>query len=233
MLFLVVIPLLAIFGNGISLKHEFDNKALLATMGVIIAPSVVILDKRVTNFEGAILIALYLGLLYMVQRKNGIFDKENQQLLNMKAYSYKDLLKIVCGLGIVFIASNLIVDKTMYFAQALNISAFYVSLIIVSLGTNLPELSLAVRSVVSGSRHVAMGDYAGSAAANTLLFGIFTLLHNGEVLTISNFIITFMFIAIALGLFYVFFRTRNYISRNNGFMLLAVYVLFIIFELMK
>lgn len=230
-LFLVVIPMLAIFGNGISLKDELDNKLLLATMGVIIAPAVFILDKRVTNLEGGILIILYLTLLFFVERKNGIFDKDNQQLLNVHAYSYKDIIKIVLGLGIVFIASSLIVDKTMFFAGLVNIPAFYVSLIVVALGTDLPELTLAVRSVISGKKELAMGDYIGAAAASTLLFGLFTILHNGEVLTISNFLTTFIFIGVALGLFYFFFRRKKFISRTNGILMVGIYIVFVIMEL--
>ncbi len=232
-LFLVVIPILAVLGNGISLKHEFDNKTLLATMGVILAPSLFILDKKVTNIEGALMIALYLALLYLVQRRSGIFNRENERLLDIKAYSYEDIIKIIAGLGLVFVASNLIVDKTIYFAGILNVSTFYISLIVVSIGTNLPELSLAIRSAISGKKEIAMGDYMGSAAVNTLLFGLFTLLHNGEILAISNFIITFIFITIALCSFYFFSRTKSYISRANGFILLGVYIFFVFFELSR
>ena len=232
-LFLVVIPLLAIIGKGVSLKHEFDNKTLLATLGVILAPSLVVLDKRVTNPEGALLILLYLGLLFWAQRKNGIFDKTNSGLLDMKAYSYRDILKIFLGIGIVFLSSNVIVGKTMYFADIMNISEFYISLIIVAIGTDLPELSLAIRSVLSGKKEIAMGDYIGAAAASTFLFGIFTLLNNGEVLTVSNFFVTFIFMLTALGLFYLFFRTKNYISRKNGIILVGIYLLFVFFELTR
>lgn len=232
-LFLVVIPILAVFGNGISLKHEMSTKTLLATLGVILSPSLMVLDKKVTNFEGAILMVLYLGLLYIIQKKHGIFDKENSHLLNVNSYSYIDLFKILLGVGIVFIASNLIVDKTMYFAETFHISAFYISLIIVALGTDLPELSLAVRSIMSGNKEVAMGDYIGAAAVSPFLFGLFTILHNGEVLTVSNFLITFLFTLVALGLFFVFFRSKQFLSRNNGLLMLGVYVLFIFFELFK
>lgn len=230
-LFLVIIPILAVFGNGINLKNELDNKTLLATMGVILAPSLFILDKKMTTLEGAILVGLYIVLLFLVERKNGIFDRKNEQLLNIKAYSYKDILRMLLGIGIVFIASSIIVDKTLYFADLLNISAFYICLFVVALGTDLPELSLAIRSVISGKRAIAMGDYIGAAAASTLMFGVFTLLHGGEVITASNFFITLIFIATALSLFYFFFRTKNYISRANGIFLLSIYLLFIIFEL--
>lgn len=232
-LFLVIIPLLAIFGKGVSLHHEFGTKTLLLVLGVILSPSIMILDKRVTNFEGLLLIVFYVSMLYVAQRKNGIFDRANEQLLEVKAYSYLDILKILFGIALVFVSSNIIVDKTFYFGEVFSISEFYIGLLVIALGTNIPEISIATRSVLSGKTDVAMGDYLGSATANTLLFGIFTLLNNGEVLTVNNFVMTFLFIATALTLFFIFFITRKFISRPYGILLLIIYTCFVIFELAK
>ena len=232
-MFLFIIPVLAIFGNGISLKHELDKKTLIATLAVIVTPSILVLDRQITNIEGGFLVVIYVALLYLVERKDGIFNRENKELLNSKAYSLRDILTMLLGIGLVFLSSNIIVDKTVYFADVFNISTFYIGLIIISIGTNLPELSLAVRSVISGKKEVAMGDYLGSAAVNTILFGLFTLLHDGEVITINNFYVTFIFIGSALALFYVFFSTKKFISRNNGIALIGLYLLFVILELYK
>jgi cation:H+ antiporter len=230
---LFVIPLLAIFGNGVSLKHELDHSTLLATLAVILTPSLLVLDKRVSNVEGVVLIILYFVLLLLVEKKHGFFDRANMQLLNTRTFSLNDLVKILVGIGLVFISSNLIVDKTLYFAELLQISAFYISLIAIAIGTNLPELSLAVRAVATGKKDIAMGDYMGSAAANTFLFGLFTLLNNGEVLTINNFVVTFVFILTAIMIFYVLSRTKNFISRGNGFLMLIVYFAFVTFEFLR
>ena len=230
-LFLLVIPLLAVFGNGISLKNELDKKTLFFTLLVILTPAALTLDGNLEKWEGIVMVALYLVLLFFIERKNGIFDHENSQLLNMKAYSYKDFLKILLGIVIVFISSSVIVDKTLFFAEMLHVPAFYISLLVISLGTDLPELSLAVRSVLSGKREVAMGDYIGAASVSTFLFGLFTLLSGESVSAVSNFAITFVFIATALILFYIFFNTKNFISRTNGLVMLGIYVLFIVFEI--
>lgn len=230
-LFLIVIPLLAVFGNGINLKHELDHKQLIVALGVISLPSILILDRKVTNMEGVIMIISYLILLFIIQRKNGIFDRDNEQLLDIKSYSLKDILKILLGLVIVFIASSLIVDKTIYFAEYFNISAFYISLIVIAVGTDLPELTLAVRSIISGKKDIAMGDYIGAAAVSTLLFGIFTLLHNGEVVTVSNFLTTFIFITTALSLFFFFSYRNQFLTRINGIFMIAIYVLFLAVEI--
>ena len=50
-------------------------------------PSFFVLDKKVTNLEGLILIICYAIVLYIAQRKNGIFNRENEKLLEAKAYS--------------------------------------------------------------------------------------------------------------------------------------------------
>ncbi|MBI4097598.1 MAG: sodium:calcium antiporter [Candidatus Levybacteria bacterium] len=230
-LFLLVIPVLAILGKGINLKHELNIHTLAITLGVILAPSIAVLDKKVTNIEGVILIVLYLVLIFLVERKHGIFDNGNGELLDVKSYSYKDILKILAGVAIIFVSSSIIVDKTIYFANIFNISAFYVGLIIVALGTNMPEMSIAIRSVIEGKRDVAMGDYLGSASANTLLFGIFTVLNNGEVVTVDNFLITLIFIATALMVFFVLSYKYRFISRTSGFILLCAYFLFLAAEL--
>ena len=232
-LFLFIIPLLAIFGKGISLKHELDIKTLAATLGVILAPSALILDGYVSNIEGFVMICLYITLLLIIERKHGIFDKENAKLLSTKVYSPKDFLKLIFGIGLVFVSSTLIVEKTLFFAELINIPAFYISLIVISLGTNLPEISIAIRAVISGKRDIAMGDYMGSAAANTLFFGVFTILSHGEVLTVGNYLTTFMFISTALFLFFVFSATKKYISQLDGLMLLTFYFIFLVMEFLR
>lgn len=231
-IFLLIIPLLAIFGNGIKLHHQLEGKSLIFTLFVIALPSFLVIDKKVTNPEGLLLIILYFLLFYVIEKKKGLLDKIHTHVLEKKDYSYKDILKVLLGIIVVFLASQIIVDKTLYFSEIFKISPFYISIIILSIGTNLPELSLAVRSVISGKKDIAFGDYIGSAAGNTLLFGIFTIINEGEVLTANNFLNPFIFISIGLGLFYYFART-NFISRKAGIIMIIFYILFAFLELSK
>ena len=229
-IFFFIIPLLAILGKGIKLHHELSNKNLILSFLVMLSPVFFLIDRQVTNLEAVVLIILYFVLFFFIQREHGIFDTENSHVLEIKYYSFKDILKVLLGVGIVFVASRIIVDNTLYFASFFHISPFYISLIILSLGTNLPELSLAIKSVISGTKDVAFGDYIGSAAVNTLFFGLFSLLHNGTVTTVDNFFTTFCLIAFGLGLFYFFSTSKHDISRQEGFLLLCLYVIFVLVE---
>jgi len=232
-IFLLIIPILAILGKGIKVNHSLSKKNLALVLAVTAAPALMVIDRKVTNFEGLLLIGFYAILFYVIQKKHGILDRAQTQVLSLKAYTFLDLLKVALGIGLVFISSNYIVDQTIAFSEIFHIPAFYISLIILSLGTNLPELSLAIRGITSGKQDIAFGDYLGSAAANTLLFGFFTLLNDGEVVTVNNFVVTFIIIAVGLSIFYYFSRTERIISRREGVILISLYVLFIVYELGK
>lgn len=99
-----------------------------------------------------------------------------------------------------------------------------------SLGTNLPELSVGIRSLSSGKKEIAFGDYIGSAAANTAIFGVLTVVNKSDVIIPDHFFQRFIFIAAGLGLFYFFSRSKNNISRGEGLILLLVYILFLLVE---
>jgi cation:H+ antiporter len=222
-IFLFVIPILALFGNGIKLTHSLSKRSLIFTLVVIAAPAALSLDGRVTNVEGVFLILLYLSLFFAIQVRSKNAIKKKHRL----SFSWKSLVKLIFGAAVVFLSGQVIVEKTIFFSQILHISPFIVSILALSFGTNLPELSLAIRSVVSGKNEIALGDYLGSAAANTLLFGIFTLLVSGEVIPTQDFSKTFVFILIGLASFYVITIHEKRFTRIKALLLLAVYAAFV------
>lgn len=230
-LFILIIPLLAIFGKGISLKHELSEKNLLFSLFVILAPALLVSDRRVTLFEGVLLILLYLLLFYSVEKKQGLVEKVFHQFTNHQKTFLSDMVKIAIGVVIVVASSFLIVDKTIYFSKIFHLSSFFIALIVIAIGTNLPELSLVLRSIREKKKEVAFGDYLGSAAANSAIFGTLTIINSADVIIPNNFLSYFVFIVLGLGLFYFFTRSKNDISRKEGFLLLFVYIVFLLFEI--
>lgn len=226
-IFFLIIPLLAILGHSINLRHSLKSSHLLLSLSVVILPTVAALDGKITMVEGVVMILAYIVLFIVIEIRKGVLDNEENQMLSLKRYSFKDLLIILFGVGLVFISSHTIVENTLYFADILDVSPFYISILFLSLGTNLPELSIALRSVFSGNKDVAFGDYIGSAAANTFLFGIFTLLSGGEVLSVSNFSYTFIILLVGLTFIYYVARTKRRITSRDAYLLLILYAIFL------
>jgi len=232
-IFLLIIPILAILGKGVRLNHDLDNKTLISLLALIASPGLIIIDHKVTSLEGVLLIIFYAVIFYIIQKKHGVLEKNPSEILTSKTYTFLDIAKVAFGIGIVFVSSQFIVSQTLRYAEILKISAFYISLLVLSLGANLPELSIAVSAIFSGKKEIAFGDYLGSAAANTLFFGVFTLLNDGQVFTFNSFLVTFLFIVLGLSLFYYFSKSKKDISREEGIALLCMYFGFVIYETTK
>lgn len=232
-LFLLVIPLLAITGGGVSLPKDLSRRNLLFTLLTVIAPAIMILDRQLSIFEGIFLVVLYLALFIMLGREASLFDQLVKKVKTRAAHHSHRFLKLIVGLGLIFISSQQIVSSAEYFATALNWSPFIVGLLVLSIGTNIPELSLVIRSVVGRQKNIALADYIGSAAGNTLLIGIFTISNQGTIVLPNHANQRIILTVVSLALFYVFARSRKVLSRGEGFVLFALYVIFVVLELMS
>jgi cation:H+ antiporter len=61
-MFLGVIPLLAIAGNGVKMPSKLDKKQLIITLLVVVAPAFLTADQKLERWEALFLILLYLSL---------------------------------------------------------------------------------------------------------------------------------------------------------------------------
>lgn len=80
-----------------------------------------------------------------------------------------DYLFLVCGLALLLLGANYLVDSSVAIAQRAKISNFIIGLTIVGMGTSAPELFVSVSSALSNSGDIAMGNIVGSNIANILL----------------------------------------------------------------
>lgn len=226
-IFLFVTPILAIFGNGVKIDHGFQDWKLILSLGVILSPSIFVLDGSVSNGEACIMIALYTSLVYFLKIQSPQERTVPKKSVKKIPVS-KLIIQVFVGIIFVFLSSHIIVDKTLQVAKIFHVSPFYISLIGVSLGTNLPELSLAIRAILKKKKDIAFGDYMGSAAANTVLFGIFSLLINGNSYHVQNYGVEFVILLLGLISFYLFTQSKKDISKKEGLVLLGMFVVFCI-----
>ncbi len=231
-MFLGVIPLLGVLGNGIKIPSQLNKRQLISTLIVVVAPAFLTADQKLGKWEGMFLIVLYLGLVLSFSMKQSYLDKAKNIMNRKKKRGAGLILKILVGMLLLIGASYQIVNSTIYFADILSISPFFVSLIVVAIGTNIPEISIAIRSVLSKKKDIALADYLGSASVNSLLFGIFTLMYGETIQLPNHFLQRFSFLAIGLILFYFFARSRNHLSRKECAVLLCLYLGFVVVEIM-
>lgn len=92
---------------------------------------------------------------------------------------------LIGGLVVALLASDLAVAYTRALAAALGAPAFIVGLVLVSIGTDLPEIANSIAAHVQGEGDVNVGDSVGSTLTQyTLVLGLFPLI--APLITISR-----------------------------------------------
>lgn len=229
--FIFIIPLMAIFGEGVKMLHNLSDNDMVFALLVVSSPIFLIADNVLTRTEGVFLIIVYFILFYFIEKKKGLMEVVKDGKIFKEKHIIEDYLTLFISAIILFLASRYIVLTTVSLANYFQVSSFMISIIFLSLGTNIPEITLTIRSILMRKKEVALGDYLGSAAANTLFFGVFTLL-NGARVNISNYSLKTLLITIfSLSIFYLFSKSKREISPKEGKILLLIYILFVLSEI--
>src|SRR3989344_4875336 len=237
-IFLLILPLLAILGNGIYMTKAIRPKSVILVLFVVLLPTILAIDGDVTKPEGIIMLLLYGVLVYKIQKRKPAEEiakealrRTKRELLQTRHATAMDLLKILLGGVLIFIAGHILVQESVFFAQVLTIPVSFIGLLLLSIGTNIPELVIAIRCVIGRHKDIAFGDYMGSAAANTLIFGFLVIANGSFPIEPSEALLTFVIFAVGCTLFYVFSKSKGDFSRKEGAILVALYVLFLCFQI--
>lgn len=236
-LFLLVIPLLAVLGNGVPQTRVLVQSNLILVLVVVLLPALLAIDGVVTRTDGAVCLLVYGALVYRLHKRRplqqmtaDVLERTQKELLHTRRATAVDIGKIIGGAVFIFLAGNLLVDESVFFAKWLGIPLSFIGLLLLSIGTNIPELTIALRCVVSRHKDIAFGDYLGSAAANTLIFGCMSIGSGTFAFAASEAVLTSILLALGVALFFVFARSKGALSRGEGAILLVLYACFLLLQ---
>jgi cation:H+ antiporter len=229
-LFLLMIPLLAIIGNGIKIENQYTKISLLLTLGTLVFPAIFFLDSYLQYREALFLLICY-GVSIVILF---IGNKHKKRKTVNRKIGFVTIIwnfcKIILGTILLLWACDNLIKEVINVANSFNVSPFIISFLTLSIGTNLPEMSLAIKSILKGDKEVAFGDYLGSASFNLVILAVLALFNN-RISINANFISIIVFTVLGLGLFYYFALSKREISRKEGIILLTIYFAFICFEI--
>lgn len=232
-LFGLVIPLLAITSGQIKFHYNLSQPQLLLTLLYIALPAFLAADQRLMTSDGLLLLVFF-PVLWLLIDHNGMVAKKIKTQLNSHSKSSRSLwTNLLISVGILAIASHFLVSQVIHFAEYLSVPAFYISLLVVSVGGNIPELALILKSMNSGNKAVAFGNYLGSAVTNSLILGVLVTLTAKPISLPTSLGSLLIFITTIIMLFYFFLRSQHKISRIEGLALVGVYGLFVLSELIN
>ena len=194
-------------------------------------------DGEISQIDGIILVAALIGFtIYTIKTVNKQRVTENKSIENenvegelflsrYRIETYPKALGLV-GIGIVllFLGGHYTVDGAVAIAESVGLSQLVIGVVIVGIGTSLPELITSVIAIAKKQTDIGVGNIVGSNIYNILLILGVASAMVGIPISEDAFSNYYIMIAFSLVLFVGF---RGYIPRPIGVGLAIAFVIYL------
>ena len=213
-------------------RSETLRREYPIVLGVSILAFMLVLDGELGRIDGIILLLSLVVILYLMwrlARRGGDKDPMSEEYdaeIGGKMSTPMALVWLLVGLGMLLLASRMLVWGASEVAAWMGVSDLVIGLTIVALGTSLPELGASIASALKNEPDLAIGNVIGSNIYNLLaVFSLPGLIAPGVIETEVIFRDMPVMLALTLAIAGVTYSRKgtHEISRFDGMALLAGY----------
>lgn len=218
--------------GGLISQLELPRPFIYRHGAVLLAATVLLFilafDGAVTRAEGFALVGFY--ALYVTVLMNGGLAPEEQPEMIAGGGIHSWLL-LSTGLITIILGSEITVTSVINIAHELDISEALISVLIIGLGTSLPELSISISAIFKRRTAMSVGNIIGSNILDTLLpIGIAAIISSvafERQLLFFDLPFIFVLTTVVLGLF----LSRGGVSKPKAGIILGMYGTYVLIKL--
>ncbi len=131
-----------------------------------------VMDGTFSRFDGLLLVSLMVAyILFLLKAGKDILtqsDEEEEE--EPEVFSWQKVSGLtILGLGLVIVGASYTIDSASSIAQGFGISEWVIGIVMISLGTSMPELVVSITAARKGKADMAIGAIIGSNMANTTM----------------------------------------------------------------
>lgn len=223
------------------LRLETVRFELPAIVGASLAKLLLAADGLLSRRDGALLVLLgalfTLGIVRSARRESAAARRDYAAEYGVIRNDWQGILveagKLLAGIAIVVVGAKWLVGGAVDLARLWDVSDAFIGLTIVAIGTSAPELVTTIVSTMRNERDIAIGNLIGSSVYNILaILGITCLVPAGGVAVpeVLIWVDIPVMVAVALACIPVFLTGRR-VSRTEGAVFVAIYLLYLAFLL--
>lgn len=210
-------------GIKVGSKILEDNRwyPLLLALPIILG-----IDGYYSRINGVILIVSGFLFYYWVFRKSHHADLP----FSSPQRSCQNFFYLALSMAALLVGSYFTVKYGVAIAETLRVSPILVGMLVVGLGTTLPELFFSLRAVKQKHNDLALGDILGTVISDaTIIVGILALV---SPFSFPQRVVwsTGVFMFIASLILFAFMRSGKILTKKEGFFLFLFYAVFVIIE---
>jgi cation:H+ antiporter len=199
-------------------------------LGATVALGVSMADGDVSRVEGVLLLTGYLAYVayLLIEGRTTSAELAHDEALPAASRSLPRDLGLLLAMGVlIFLSGEQTVIALGTLADRLDIEPAIASLLILSIGTTLPELAVSLSAARQGQAAMAVGNILGSFVFNAfMVMGVAALIGGVQVPdSLRSFPLPFL--AASALLFYLLTMDKR-ISRWEGLLFIVLYALYLI-----
>lgn len=233
----------ALISGAVMVRGDFIRRDVFYAFLAATAPMVLLFDKRLSRIDGLILLFLYIfyQIVIFSEKRYKQVGKNHQANIAVRLIRKlsqqkvkRELAWILLGIILLLFSADILVRISIQMALIFNFPLLLVGLLMVSLGTTLPELVFSIRALNNKQQTMFFGNLLGSIVANgTLVIGLATLISPLTIQSLPNYLMATMSFVLIFGIFYLFIKTKHRLDRWEGLLLFIIYILFIFTQILR
>lgn len=186
-----------------------------------------ILDGSFSRFDGLLLMLLMFAyVLFLLRAGTDILVDEEEEHAPTEAFAWGKVLPMtLLGFVLVIVGADYTIESASAIAKSFGVSDWVIGIIMISLGTSMPELMVSVTAALKGKADMAIGAIIGSNMANTTMVLGSAALVNKIDLDPSKYLFDISTMLVAT-LMLVFLSANKLYTKPAGISLLIVLALF-------
>ena len=225
----LVIGSVALAAGKVRIERNL-RKNWLFTLFLTSMPLILFLDGELSIIDGIILLLGFGFYMSQLIRERKETKKPLVKLTEQELVS--TVFSLVVGIILLILSARWIIRSSILLLQDFNIQPIVIGIVLVSIGTSLPELSFEIQSIRRGKEGLVLGDLFGSLVLNsTLILGLVSVI-NPIKAGFTPFLTTSLFLILA-SLVFFFSVEDGKITRTEGFLLLCLYAIFLITSILS
>ncbi len=164
----LVLSTVFIIAKKINPNRDFFAKDSTWALVPVLVFVLMIIDGVIDRFDASLLLLLMGAyLMFLLQDAKNIPEEDLEDLEDGEFSWVKTIPFLLAGILLVMIGAHFSIESASEIAKRFGISEWIIGIIMISLGTSLPELVVSISAAVRGKVDMAIGNIIGSNMANT------------------------------------------------------------------
>jgi cation:H+ antiporter len=223
----LVLATVFLIAKNINPARDFFAKDSTWALIPVLLFVLMILDGVISRFDATLLLLLMGAYLLFLLQDAKNMPEEEIEAMDENDFSWEKTIPVLLtGFILVILGAHFTIESASSIAKSFGISEWIIGIVMVSLGTSMPELVVSVSAALKGKVDMAIGNIIGSNMANTTMVLGAAALVNPLPINASAYIFDIATMIVAT-LILVFITANKLYNKSAGISLIIILGLFL------